>query len=59
MTSCISINRRMRYETVKELKDAEFKRLTAVSREMFEKMLAVLQKKICEFGRPPKLARAD
>ena len=49
----------MRYETVKELKDAEFKRLTAVSREMFEKMLAVLQKKICEFGRPPKLARAD
>jgi hypothetical protein len=36
----------MRYETVKELKDADFKRSTGVSREMFEKMLAVLHKKM-------------
>jgi hypothetical protein len=29
----------LRYKTAKELKDAEFKRSTGVSREMFEKML--------------------
>ncbi len=49
----------MRYETVKELKDEDFKRSTGVSREMFEKMLAVLQKEMRDFGRPPKLGRAD
>ena len=49
----------MRYETVKELKDTDFKRSTGVSREMFEKMLAVLQKEMRDFGRPPKLGRAD
>jgi hypothetical protein len=49
----------MRYETVKELKDEDFKRSTGVSREMFGKMLAVLQKEMREFGRPPKLGRAD
>ena len=49
----------MRYETVKELKDTDFKRSTGVSREMFEKMLAVLQKEMHDFGRPPKLARTD
>ena len=49
----------MRYETVKELTDADFKRSTGVSREVFEKMLVVLQKEIREFGRPPKLDRAD
>jgi hypothetical protein len=49
----------MRYETVKELKDADFKRSTGVSREMFEKMLAVLHKEMRDFGRPPKLERAD
>ena len=52
-------NRHMRYETVKELKDTDFKRSTGVSREMFEKMLAVLQKEMHDFGRPPKLARTD
>jgi hypothetical protein len=49
----------MRYEKVKELKDEDFKRSTGVSRGMFEKMLAVLQKEWREFGRPPKLSRAD
>ena len=49
----------MRYETVKELKDTDFKRSTGVSREMFEKMLAVIQKGMRDFGRPPKLGRAD
>jgi len=49
----------MRYETVKELKDTDFKRSTGVSREMFEKMLTVLQKGMRDFGRPPKLGRAD
>jgi hypothetical protein len=49
----------MRYETVKALKDEDFKRSTGVSREMFEKMLAVLQKEMREFGRPPKLGRTD
>jgi hypothetical protein len=49
----------MRYETVKTLKDEDFKRSTGVSREMFEKMLAVLQKEMRDFGRPPKLGRAE
>jgi len=49
----------MRYETVNTLKDEDFKRSTGVSREMFEKMLAVLQKEMRDFGRPPKLGRAE
>ena len=49
----------MRYETIKTLKDEDFKRSTGVSREMFEKMLAVLQKEMRDFGRPPKLGRVD
>jgi hypothetical protein len=49
----------MRYETVKTLKDEEFKRSTGVTRETFEKMLAIIQRDMREFGRPPKLSRAD
>ncbi len=49
----------MRYERVKTLKDEDFKRCTGVSREMYEKMLAVLEKRMRDFGRPPKLSRAD
>ena len=49
----------MRYEKIKEWKDADFKRLTGVKPETFEKMLAVLQKELPNFGRPPKLERAD
>jgi DDE superfamily endonuclease len=49
----------MRYETIKHLKDTEFKRLTGVQRETFEMMLKVVKKGWRGFGRPPKLSRAD
>ena len=49
----------MRYETVKTLKNEDFKRSTGVSREMFEKIRVVLQKAMRNFGRPPKLGRVD
>jgi len=49
----------MRYETIKHLRDTDFKRLTGVQRETFERMLAVVQKGLRDFGRPPKLSRAD
>jgi len=49
----------MRYETIKHLRDTDFKRLTGVQRETFEKMLAVLEKGMRDFGRPTKLRRAD
>jgi len=49
----------MRYETIKHLKDVDFKRLTGVQRESFEKMLAVVEKSLRDFGRPTKLSRAD
>lgn len=49
----------MRYETIKQLKDADFKRLTGVQRETFKKMLAVAEKGLRDFGRPTKLSRAD
>jgi hypothetical protein len=49
----------MRYETIQHLKDSDFKRLTGVQRESFEKMLAVVEKGLRNFGRPTKLSRAD
>ena len=49
----------MRYETIKHLRDADFKRLTGVRRGTFEKMLKVIEKGLGNFGRPPKLSRAD
>ncbi len=49
----------MRYETIQPLKDREFKRLTGVQRETFEQMLTVVEKGLVNFGRPPKLSRAD
>jgi hypothetical protein len=49
----------MRYETVQKLKDEEFKRSTGVSRAMFEKMLVVVKNGLRDFGRTPKLSRAD
>jgi hypothetical protein len=49
----------MRYETVKTLKDEDFKRLTGVSRGVYEKMLVILERDLRDFGRPPKLSRAD
>jgi hypothetical protein len=49
----------MRYETIKTLKDSDFKRLTGVKRKTFDKMLAVLERNLRNFGRPAKLSRAD
>ena len=49
----------MRYETIQDLKDTDFKRLTGVERETFEEMLQVVKKGLGNFGRPPKLSRAD
>lgn len=49
----------MKYETVKLLKAAEFKRSTGVSRRVFDQMLQVVEKGLRAFGRPPKLSRAN
>ena len=49
----------MRYENIKDWKDTDFKRLTGVKRETFEKMLALINQELPNFGRPPKLKRAD
>jgi hypothetical protein len=49
----------MRYETIKHLKDTDFKRLTGVQRETYELMLEVVEKGLRDYGRPPKLSRAD
>ena len=43
----------------KDWKDADFKRLTGVQIATFAKMLTVLEKELPNFGRPPKLSRAD
>src|ERR1041385_3918050 len=49
----------MGYETIQQLKETDFKRLTGVQRETFETMLAVVEKGLRDFGRPTKLSRAD
>jgi hypothetical protein len=49
----------MKYETIGQLKDTDFKRLTGVQRETFEEMLKVVEKGLRDFGRPPKLSRPD
>jgi len=49
----------MHYETIKQLKDSDFKRLTGIQRKTFTQMLAVIEKGLRDFGRPPKLSRAD
>jgi hypothetical protein len=49
----------MNYETIEQLKDSDFKRLTGVQRATFNQMLAVIEKGLRTFGRPPKLSRAD
>lgn len=49
----------MRYETIQELKDTDFKRLTGVQRETFAIMLEVVEQGLRDFGRPTKLSRAD
>ncbi len=49
----------MNYETIKQLKESDFKRLTGVQRATFEAMLAVITKGLRNFGRPSKRSRAD
>ena len=49
----------MRYETIKELKPEEFKRLTGVQPETFKTMLEVLTENFRDFGRTRKLSLAD
>jgi len=49
----------MYYEAIRHLKDTNFKRLTGAQRETLEQMLEVLEKGLRDFGRPPKLSRAD
>jgi hypothetical protein len=49
----------MKYETIKQLKDSDFKRLTGVQRKTFDLMLKVVEKDLRDFGRPAKLNRAD
>jgi DDE superfamily endonuclease len=49
----------MRYETIEHLKATDFKRLTGVQRETFEEMRKAVEKGLRDFGRPPKLSRAD
>jgi Helix-turn-helix of DDE superfamily endonuclease len=49
----------MNYKTIEHLKDSDFKRLTGVRRETFDQLLAVIEKGLRDFGRPPKLSRAD
>ena len=49
----------MRYETIEHIKDTDFKRLTGVERETFAQMLRVVETRLGNFGRPPKLSRAD
>jgi hypothetical protein len=49
----------MRYETVQTLSDKDFKRSTGVQRRTFDQMLTVLEHGRRDFGRPPKLGRAD
>lgn len=49
----------MRYENIKDYKNSDFKRLTGVKKETFEKMLGIVQREFRDFGRPSKLSRAD
>jgi len=49
----------MKYETVRTLKNEDFKRSTGVQRDTFEKMLEVVTTGVRDFGRPTKLSRAD
>ena len=49
----------MRHEKIKDYEKEKFKRLTGVKKETFGKMVKVLETELRDFGRPPKLSRAD
>jgi hypothetical protein len=49
----------MRYEEVKELRPAQFKRATGVSHKLFMEMLGLVQSKQGVMGGPCKLSLPD
>jgi hypothetical protein len=49
----------MRYETVQGLSDEDFGRSTGVQRSTFDTMLKTVKEILRNFGRLPKLSRAD
>jgi hypothetical protein len=49
----------MRYAEIKERNEQDFKRLTGVEHKTFLRMVKVLEAEMPNFGRPPKLSRAD
>ena len=49
----------MKYKTIKDWKDTDFKRQTGVKKTTFQEMLGVLHEELPNFGRPPKLSRED
>jgi len=49
----------MRYAKIKNRTDKDFKRLTGVPHPIFKRMVGILNQEIRNFGRPPKLSRAD
>ena len=52
-------NSRMIYEEIKDRNDKDFKQLTGVEHQTFKQMVAILESEMSNFGRPPKLSRAD
>src|SRR5210317_1171872 len=52
-------NRHMKYEEIENRTDKDFKRLTGVEHQTFKQMVTVLESELPNFGRPPKLSRAD
>jgi hypothetical protein len=49
----------MKYKEIKDRTNKDFKRLTGVEHQTFKKMVAELESEMPNFGRPPKLSRAD
>jgi len=49
----------MKSEQVCVLSDADFERAVGVQRDIFDIMVEEVKKNIRDFGRPPKLSRAD
>ncbi len=49
----------MKNENVCVLSDVDFKRAVGIQRDIFNVMLEAIKKNIRDFGRPPRLSRAD
>ena len=49
----------MRYEEINQRSDAEFKRLTGVSHQIFTMMLTAIEQESTQFGRPATLSKPD